>query len=659
MRGVFLLLFSFASASLSFADIGPVRARCLGEGGETPQVEASCSVRRVSDGLFEIGAKAVNKSGKPQKFKLVIEAETDFKPSRYLIPCVMYNGNEYGRKGSPKGLELDGKPWIFSYDRSGIPSCTVTENADRVFALFASQKNPQSLRSAASLEKMADGRFVHKIYYPVTEAPVTYSAKNKFTERYDEWLELAPGEEFSVAAYAVSDRPDAENYGFAKVFDRAWNLFEHKVPLSLTNGEVWKYGIEFISFLKQTDDEGREWIGGAYADANHAVANNIKRRGVENLTLADMEKNPKLNFYFEHSKKGSGAGIGFSCQGFMCARVLIADALAGGKDKAEQLRFGMNVLDNWIDFRQLENGLIMKPGQKTTDCCHQGWGIIELARASRLLAENGLDGGKYLAAAKKLAGFFTDNYSPEYGFGKSWSRDGKALDKSGSVGGFVLLGLVELWKIERDPELRKAIDKAMDFYYGRDLDNFVCNAGAIDCVCVDKESAYPFFESAVELYEATGDGKYLERALKAAYYLCSWLFVYDALYPPEAEFSQIGYHTAGGTAISAEHHAIDPYGAVMVNDFFKLSKFTGDEKWADIGRLIWRNATQAICTPQKRIWHGIERPIGGQNEGFFQTRWTKYRTDCNMRGHLNDYLGVWLSAFRLSALLATGKDFEF
>ena len=99
MRGIFLLLLSFASASLLFADIGPVRARCLGEGGETPQVEASCSVRRVSDGLFEIGAKAANKSGKPQKFKLVIEAETDFKPSRYLIPCVMYNGNEYGRKG--------------------------------------------------------------------------------------------------------------------------------------------------------------------------------------------------------------------------------------------------------------------------------------------------------------------------------------------------------------------------------------------------------------------------------------------------------------------------------------------------------------------------------------------------------------------------------
>ena len=641
------------------ADIGNVRVRHLAEDGKGVGIETSCTVRRVSDGLFEIAAKAVNNADRRMRFKLVIEAETDFKPERYLIPCVMYNGNEYGSKGSPKGLVREGQPWVFSYDRSGIPSCSVTENSDRVFALFASQKNLASLRSAASLEKLPDGRFVHKIYYPVAEAPVTYSAKNKFSGRYDEWFELPSGGEVNVLAYAVSDKPSVKNYGFAEVFNRAWGLFKHEVPLSLTNREVWKYSIDFIWFLRETDENGREWIGGAYADANHAVANNIKRPGIENLTLADMEANPSLNFYFKHTGNGNGGGIGFSCQGFMCARVLIADALLDREGNAEQLAFARNVLNNWIDFRQLDNGLIMKPGQQITDCCHQGWGIIELARTAKLLRENGLDGSKYLSAAKKLAGFFVANYSGEYGFGKSWSRGGKAVDKSGSVGGFVLLGLVELWKMEKDAKLRGVIDRAMDFYYRRDIDNFVCNAGAIDCVCVDKESAYPFFESAVELYESTGEVKYLDMALKAAYYLCSWLFIYDAHYPPEAEFSKIGYHTAGGTAISAEHHAIDPYAVVMVNDFFKLAKFTGDEKWSDIGRLIWRNATQAICTPQKRIWHGLERPIGGQNEGFFQTRWTKYRTDCNMRGHLNDYLGVWLSAFRLKTLLETGVNFQF
>ena len=48
---------------------------------------------------------------------------------------------------------------------------------------------------------------------------------------------------------------------------------------------------------------------------------------------------------------------------------------------------------------------------------------------------------------------------------------------------------------------------------------------------------------------------------------------------------------------------------------------------------------------------GLRRPLGAQNEGFFQAHWTKYRSDCNARGYLNNYPGVWLSTFRLSSIL--------
>lgn len=32
------------------------------------------------------------------------------------------NGNEFGNGAEPKGLEKDGKKWIFGYDRVSIPS---------------------------------------------------------------------------------------------------------------------------------------------------------------------------------------------------------------------------------------------------------------------------------------------------------------------------------------------------------------------------------------------------------------------------------------------------------------------------------------------------------------------------------------------------------
>ena len=98
-----------------------------------------------------------------------------------------YNGNNFGDSvmNLPQGWERDGHPWIFSYDRGSIPSCTISENESRVFALFASDRDTASYVSSCSMEKLSDGSFRHMIYWPVTEAPVVYDDKLKFSERYD------------------------------------------------------------------------------------------------------------------------------------------------------------------------------------------------------------------------------------------------------------------------------------------------------------------------------------------------------------------------------------------------------------------------------------------------------------------------------------------
>lgn len=626
----------------------------IGKDGRSA-IQPELSVEEVEAGLFRLHVRTTNFSDHPVFCKVVVETETTFNPSRYLIPCVMYNGNEYGTRNSPKGLTYEGEPWIFAYDRSGIPSCTVSEDESHVLGMFASDDSEASLRSACSLVKTLRGTFLHRIIYPVTEAPVTYSGKNEMGERYEEWLELPPGATFQASCWVCEDVPPWTNYGFVPVFERAWCVLKHELSPCLTFDELWKYGMSFSSAMRITID-GKEFFSGAFGDVTHAIGNHIRRADVDpQLTLRDIEEHPQLNRF----TLTQSSGIGFTSQCFMNCRIQIADALRG-ECNDEQLQYAQRVMDNWLDY-QAPNGLIFRPGQERTDCCHMGWSMIEMARISQLLGTHGMDGRRYLDCARKTADFFIAKYSPDAGFGKQWDREGTCTDTGGSVGGFVLLGLVTVWKMAHDPRYLEAIRKAIDFYFERDLNHFVCNAGAIDCLCVDKESAYPFFESSLELYQATGEDLYLEYALKAAYYICSWLFCYDAVYDDDSEFSHIGYHTAGGTAISAEHHAIDPFGAIIVPDFLLLGRITGDEKWKHIGRLIWSNATQAIATDEEQLWHGIKRPLGGQNEGFFQTRWTKYRSDPNRRGHYNDYLGVWLTTFRLSAILAMrekGLDVE-
>ena len=65
--------------------------------------------------------------------------------------------------------------------------------------------------------------------------------------------------------------------------------------------------------------------------------------------------------------------------------------------------------------------------------------------------------------------------------------------------------------------------------------------------------------------------------------------------------------------------------------------------------MIWFNSTQLIADENRRIFHGKKRPIGSQNEAFYQARWG-HRPDPNERGHLNDWLVSWVNAFRLHVI---------
>ena len=213
--------------------------------------------------------------------------------------------------------------------------------------------------------------------------------------------------------------------------------------------------------------------------------------------------------------------------------------------------------------------------------------------------------------------------------------------------------IVAMLECYNETGIKKYLESAIrahDFYYERDLDNFVCTAGALDCTSIDKETAYPFVTSSLMLYDITAEQKYITRAEMAAYYFTSWMFFYEVLYEGGSEFTEYGYRTTGGTAISAEHHAIDAWGSVIVPEMCRLAALTGKESWLRIARLMWSGAIQGMTLREGHLIHGVQRPIGSHNEGFFQARWTKYRPTCEERGHFNDCLSAWCGAFRMYAV---------
>ena len=154
----------------------------------------------------------------------------------------------------------------------------------------------------------------------------------------------------------------------------------------------------------------------------------------------------------------------------------------------------------------------------------------------------------------------------------------------------------------------------------------------------------------VNLYKLTGDEYALESAIKAAYYFTSWMYHYQPIYGEDTEFVKYGVFPKGMTAVSAQHHHLDPYALIVVPYVRKLGKMTGDSRWEKRAELMWRGGNQHVSDGNLEI-HGKIRPRGSQNEAYFHCRWsftTKYRA--YQRGDFNDWLVAWPSAFRMSAL---------
>ncbi len=604
-------------------------------------------VCHIDSGIYKIERRIENRGSTAAYFKDCLDIETAFAGEKYLFPAVLYNGNHQGTSGTPKGLIKDGKPWVFAYDRMSIPSCTVTENKDISFSLFASNRDPLSLTSSASLIKKDNGCYIHRIIRPVTEAPYTYSSKCIMTERYDTYNTLRAGESMSTLSYAVVERPMYESYGAAGLLRAAEKLLCPVSEPTLTPERVRELGVDFAKALLY-DYKGQKLIITHYAQRLFRYQHMVKITPSE---MAEMMKDP---YYTELGAFDERFEMGWADQGLLNGRMLGEYAIE--KNDRELLRISIGIFDAFCK-TQKENGLAFTLYEQnyeenaetaaTPDCCNLGWGAAEMVRMYRMLKKHNIDKEEYLDFACRVCDFFEKAQSDEYGYGKSYYIDGRPADSGGSVGGFMITAMLEVYNETKNEKYLDSAVRASDFYYKRDLDNFVCTAGALDCQSVDKETAYPFLTSSLMLYGITKDEKYIERAKKAAYYFTSWMFFYDVLYPNGSEFTQYGYNTAGGTAISAEHHAIDSWGSVIVPELTALARLTDDDFWLRIARLMWANSILGLTEREGQLFHGMQRPIGAQNEGFFQARWTKYRPTCEERGHFNDCLSAWCGAYRM------------
>ncbi len=633
---------------------------------------------------WQIDVKVKNTTSESVTIKVKLAAEPRFKATQYMFPGINYNGNDFGEHLSskreygnskasipfPTGLGYENKPWIFAYDRGSIPSCTISENKDKVFALFVSDKTPQSYESASSMEKLDDGSMRHIIYWPSMEAPYTYSDKLIFSDGVDGNITLAPGEEFSASAYAYIGKPKWEHYGFAEVFPQAWRKINHEVPSQRDVNEVMRLDKLFQDWGRRQDEDGY-WYDVRLDDQTFRAGYSIfGNRSNDGYTVEDYTLHPELNRWYkpdvELSKKlkkgeyikGKGGEIGFGCQVFQIARLSIEYGIRN--NCPEDIDYGLKVFRSWLANRCYPTGILMTNSPRKNplrNASNMGWSISELSRIAVLLDKNGMDGSEFRNAAKRIVEVVRRGVREDGALGSVWDGvSGNVVNYNGDSGGFVLMGLVRYWQMSGDDTLLPIIENAFRYYYTLDIDNFRCVGGAMDCASIDKEGIQPFFTSAKLMFEATGDERYLEYARKAAWYFASWLYIHNPIYDEDDDLTVYNWKPAGANIVGVEHPALDEYGALLLGEYLWLARVDNEPLWREVAELIWRNGTQGFADENHLIWHGLERPIGSKNEAIFPSRWSKYRAGESKRGSLNDHLTGWAGAYRTASLYELSEE---
>jgi hypothetical protein len=149
-------------------------------------------------------------------------------------------------------------------------------------------------------------------------------------------------------------------------------------------------------------------------------------------------------------------------------------------------------------------------------------------------------------------------------------------------------------------------------------------------------------------YDATGDSKYIANAERISYYLSTWLWHYKASYASDSDVTLHGYSTFGATSVSVQHHHLDVYALLWVGEWLRLAELTGNDVWRQKALAVWTNGCQLISDGSLEV-NGLVRPVGGQNEAFFNCSWGHSWGNSD-KSRMNNWLVAWPGAFRLETL---------
>ena len=179
---------------------------------------------------------------------------------------------------------------------------------------------------------------------------------------------------------------------------------------------------------------------------------------------------------------------------------------------------------------------------------------------------------------------------------------GEVVDSSAQASYNVVPMLILLSELTGKTDYQKVALSTAEYCWKNYLAEGSFVGGTIDNPdVIDKEAGTLSMETYLSVFEATRDKTWLERAVAAANFAETWIYIWNVPMVTSENNAELhwkrGIPTIGLQLISSGHSLVDAYMAFDADEYVFLFKNTGDSHYYDVAKLLLHNTKSMVAVP--------------------------------------------------------------
>ena len=440
----------------------------------------------------------------------------------------------------------------------------------------------------------AGGRMAVGYWFPGNEGEYTYRGPIwPFQDgQVHQWrLRYHPLKDGLVQNYEVVFR-FAQNESFPDFYKNAWR---------------WAWQALKPPVIKHDIDAVRRHIVDMLASQVETVNG---RTGIPNAVFWDGEK---------ITKRDRNAVMGFTGKNLESANFMLMESDRDTTERGKRLRpLALAIIDSFLKMKMsppvgegfnLDTGEpVMAIGEhKRVYLRSFGDDVKIMLKAYLRERRLGREHPEWLRWSKEFGDWLLPQQQAEGGFPRSWKAGtGEVVDASPNSSYNAVPLMVLLAEATGEVKYRQAAIRAGDFVWGVGGSNGVFVGGTIDNPdVIDKEAGTLSLEAYLALFEATRDRKWLERAVRAANYAETWIFLWNVPMAVDDDDAKLewkrGVPTVGVQLISSGHSLVDEYMSFDVDEYARMSSLANDPHYLDVARILLHSTKSMVALPGRQF----------------------------------------------------------